>query len=103
MARQELPAAGSLAASATVAAGDIITAVNGVTFINVEAVQAALLDAGGADVQVKVCSPVSLESAYDVQDVLGKGKQVSKPFTTLASLATLATLAPLTPFLSLYH
>ena len=82
--------------SAAVSVGDIISAVNGVAFTDVDAVQWALLDAS-AQVQVAVRSPASLESAYDVQAILGKGKQgvvvhaVSKSDGTHVAVKTVST------------
>ena len=61
---------------AGIAIDDIICAVNGVPKVDVAAVQAALLGtASGASAQVCVRTPESLESAYDVLDLLGQGKQ----------------------------
>ena len=86
--------------SAVVAVGDIILAVNGVNFEDVDAVQGSLLGACGVEVQVAVRSPASLESAYDVLGILGKGKQgvvvraVSKSDGTHVAVKTVSTARP---------
>ena len=70
----------AVAAAAAVSVGDLITAVNGVTLTDADAVQAVLLSAtctSAASVQVAVRSPASLESAFEVRAVLGRGKQGS--------------------------
>lgn len=61
--------------SASLKADDVISGVNSVACADVHAVQAALLAASGADVQVSVHSPETLASSFDVQGFLGKGTQ----------------------------
>ena len=102
----------AVAAAAAVSVGDLITAVNGVALTDMDAVQAALLSAtskSGAPVHVQVAvrSPASLESAYEVQAVLGRGKQgfvaraVTKSDGKEVAVKTVSTARPCFKGLSL--
>ena len=93
-------ACASAVAAATVSVGDLILAVNGVALTDADAVQEALLGAADTNVQVTVRSPASLESAYEVRAVLGKGKQgfvvraVSRGDGTEVAVKTISTARP---------
>lgn len=96
-----VPAGGVLTAGGVISVGDVISAVDGVGHTDVAAVQAALLRAApGAVARVAVRSPASLESAYAVRGVLGKGNQgcvvraVSKADGAEVAVKTLNTARP---------